>query len=39
VFVGGREVVSDGAVAGVDLAALEAEVADRVKALRERAGR
>ncbi len=38
VFVGGREVVRDGAVPGVDLAALEAGVAERIAALRARAG-
>jgi 5-methylthioadenosine/S-adenosylhomocysteine deaminase len=38
VFVGGREVVRDGVVPGVDLAALEAEVAERIAALRARAG-
>lgn len=37
VFVGGREVVRDGAMPGLDLAALEAEVATRVAAIRARA--
>jgi 5-methylthioadenosine/S-adenosylhomocysteine deaminase len=39
VFVGGREVVRDGVVPGVDLAALETEVAGRITALRARAAK
>jgi 5-methylthioadenosine/S-adenosylhomocysteine deaminase len=37
VFIGGREVVRDGLIPGIDLAALESDVAMRVAALRMRA--